>query len=120
MSLPNQSEDASSQSVQLPPYALKHAPIVHLHKDELFFPSHPAEHLTNTYPRTYGGVNVNVPADIKAKAKMLTLPDVNKDDVFLTLDVCWWSARPSLSLPSPYSRRALSTSHGLPVTLSGD
>jgi hypothetical protein len=73
--------------MSLPTYALQYAPIVYLHNDELFLPSHPVEHLANTRPRTYGGTDIDVPADVKAKVKMLGLPNVNKGDTFLTLNV---------------------------------
>jgi hypothetical protein len=77
--------DPAVQSV--PEYALKHAPIVWLHEGDEFFPSHVVEHLQHVSPRTFAGVDVDVPADIKNKVKVLAHPDVNKGDVFLTLDV---------------------------------
>jgi hypothetical protein len=77
--------DPTLQSI--PEYALKHAPIVWLHKDDEFYPSHPVEHLQHVSPQTFAGVHVDVPADVKNKVKMLAHPDVNKGDVFLTLDV---------------------------------
>jgi len=83
--------DPASQGV--PEYALKHAPIVWLHKDDEFFPSHVVEHLQHVNPRTFAGVDVNVPAEVKNRVKALTHSDVNKGDVFLTLDVRRASAR---------------------------
>lgn len=77
--------DPALQSV--PDYALKHAPIVWLHKADEYFPSHVVEHLQHVNPKTFAGVDVDVPADVKNKVKGLAHPDVNKGDVFLTLDV---------------------------------
>ncbi len=77
----------------IPEYALKHAPIVWLHKGDEFFPSHVVEHLRNVSPRTFAGVDVDVPADVKNNVKALSHPDVNKGDVFLTLDVRHASTR---------------------------
>jgi len=77
--------DPALQSV--PEYALEHAPIVWLYKDDEFFPSHAVEHLQHVSPRTFAGVAVDVPTDVKNKVKALAHPDVNKGDVFLTLDV---------------------------------
>jgi len=91
--------DSASQSV--PEYALKHAPIVWLHKDDEFFPSHPVEHLQHVNPKTFAGADVNVPADIKNKVKALSQSDVNKGDVFLTLDVRCVSARREVSPSRP-------------------
>ena len=71
----------------IPEYAIKHAPIVWLHKDDEFFPSHVVEHLQNVSPRSFAGVDVDVPADVKNTVKALSHPDVNKGDVFLTFDV---------------------------------
>ena len=71
----------------VPDYALKYAPIVWLHKGDEFFPSHVEEHLQHVNPRTFAGADVDVPTDIKNKVKVLAHPDVNKGDVFLTLDV---------------------------------
>jgi hypothetical protein len=79
--------DPASPSQSIPEYALRHAPIVWLHKGDEFLPSHVVEHLQHVSPTTFAGVHVDVPADIKNKVKALTHPDVNKGDVFLTLDV---------------------------------
>lgn len=84
--------DPASQII--PEYALKHAPIVWLHKGDEFFPSHVVEHLQHVSPRTFAGVDVDIPADIKNKVKALSHPDVNKGDVFLTLDVRFPPSRP--------------------------
>lgn len=88
--------DTGLQSV--PEYALKHAPIVWLHKDDEFFPSHVVEHLLHVNPKTFAGVDVDVPADIKNKVKALSQSDVNKGDVFLTLDVRRASTEPDVFL----------------------
>lgn len=90
--------DPASQSI--PEYALKHAPIVWLHKGEGFFPSHAVEHLRNVSPKTFAGVDVDVPADVMNGVKALSHPDVNKGDVFLTLDVSYASPLGSTSPPS--------------------
>ena len=88
----------------IPEYALKHAPIVWLHKGDEFFPSHVVEHLRNVSPRTFAGVDVDVPVDVKNTVKALSHPDVNKGDVFLTLDV---RLAPTSSMPDVSSEQIL-------------
>ena len=88
--------DPVSQSI--PEYALRHAPIVWLHKGDEFFPSHVVEHLRNVSPKTFAGLDVDVPADVMNGVKALSHPDVNKGDIFLTLDVRRASTR--LDVPS--------------------
>ena len=90
--------DPASQSI--PEYALRHAPIVWLHKGDEFFPSHVVEHLRNVNPKTFAGVDVDVPADVMNSVKALSHPNVNKGDVFLTLDVRRASARLDVSSES--------------------
>ena len=91
----------------VPEYALKHAPIVWLHKDDEFFPSHVVEHLQHVNPKTFAGLDVDVPTDIKNKAKALSQSDVNKGDVFLTLDVRRASTQLDVSCESTLGRLIL-------------
>jgi len=103
--------DPASPSECIPEYALKHAPIVWLHKGDEFFPSHVVEHLQHVSPRTFAGVDIDVPADVKNKVKALSLPDVNKGDVFLTLDV---RCAPSLQFPRLIEPRSSERRSGEP------
>lgn len=71
----------------LPDFALKYAPLVYLHSEDKFFPGIPSEHIKHVLPRKFmTGEEIPVPAEHKDKLSMLTLPEVNKPDVFLTLD----------------------------------
>ena len=107
--------DPASQSI--PEYALKHAPIVWLHKGEGFFPSHAVEHLRNVSPKTFAGLDVDVPADVMNGVKVLSHPDVNKGDVFLTLDVRRASTRLDVSSESTPGDRTCLCSSSLMIRL---
>lgn len=69
----------------LPDYALKYAPIVYLDEKERYFPGLPSAHVAYTMPFKFSGEAVEVPEEHKGKLSMLTLEEVNKPDVFLTM-----------------------------------
>jgi hypothetical protein len=71
----------------LPDYALKYAPLLYLHPKEQYYPGNPIEHLANTTPYTKNNVKIEIPEELQGKAAMLSLPQVNQDEVYLVLNV---------------------------------
>ena len=66
--------DATVASIQalgpldaLPQYALKHAPLVWLDKEEEFWCGNVLIHLQNVHPENSKGEKVEIPGDVKAK-----------------------------------------------------
>lgn len=71
----------------LPDFALIYAPLVFLHSTDKFLPGNPIEHLLHTTPKVLLGDEVLVATNHKGMVSMLRLPEVNKPNVFLTLNV---------------------------------
>lgn len=81
------SDHVSHNLDSLPDFALKYAPLVYLHATDKYLPGNPVEHLSHTTPKVLLGDEVSVAEEHKGKVSMLSLPEVNKPDVFLTLNV---------------------------------
>ena len=71
----------------LPAFAIKYAPLLYLHPNEQYNPGSPIEHLANTTPYTKEGEKIDIPSELQGKASVLNLPEVNRDNVFLCLNV---------------------------------
>lgn len=72
---------------EVPIYAIVYAPLLHCFEKERYWPGSVLVHLQHCHPETSDGDLIDIPADVVGKPAMLTLPEVNKDDVFLKLDV---------------------------------
>ncbi|KDQ07293.1 hypothetical protein BOTBODRAFT_38910 [Botryobasidium botryosum FD-172 SS1] len=72
---------------EVPIYAIVYAPLLHCYDKERYWPGSVLVHLEHCHPETYDGDLIDIPRDVVGKPAMLTLPQVNKDDVFLKLDV---------------------------------
>jgi hypothetical protein len=70
----------------LPDYALRYAPIVYLDEAEQYFPGIPTTHCSHMRPLKFTGDEPVVPEEYKGKVSMLKLDNVNRLDVFLTMD----------------------------------
>lgn len=71
----------------LPSYALKYAPILWLHGEEMYWPGDVLEHLGRCSPQNKDGSKIDVPDNLIGKTDMLKLPNVDHQDVFLCLAV---------------------------------
>ncbi|KAG8801806.1 Vacuolar protein sorting-associated protein 62, partial [Serendipita sp. 399] len=71
---------------ELPAFALKYAPLVYLHSDEKYFPGKPEVHIKGLVPCTLLGDKIEVPEEHRGKLSMLGLKEVNRPEVFLTLE----------------------------------
>ncbi|KZW02093.1 hypothetical protein EXIGLDRAFT_760309 [Exidia glandulosa HHB12029] len=69
----------------IPKYALDHAPLVWLDKDEIFWPGNVLIHLQNIHPETALGRNLDIPKELEGKtgAALLAHPTINDGAVFL-------------------------------------